>query len=62
MSNITIQQFGITYIPTDAIVNTANSALQEGAGVLYLLLCKNDKLTEKRNTDGPAWKGKERIC
>lgn len=30
MSTITIQQSGITSIPADAIVNVANSALQEG--------------------------------
>ena len=33
MNSISIQKIGITHVGTDAIVNAANSALQEGGGV-----------------------------
>lgn len=40
MSTITIFQQGITSIPSDAIVNAANSALQGGSGVCGAIFAK----------------------
>lgn len=40
MSTIKILQQGITSIPADAIVNAANSALQEGGGVCGAIFAK----------------------